>query len=224
MTMLSKRKIKCFVCQKESEQDIVLSTSSVGYADLDFRFPPLKRYTIEFDIQRCPNCFYCSQNISKGIDEVKQIITTEKYKTIIISDLDEKVASFLASAEIYTQLGKTALAAIDIVYCTWIYDDRGDVESAKLCRILASNYIKSAIKNGKQVGTEEGQSEQLLIDVLRRAGMFKDALEQLEQFRRKKIISSENRATFHKIMDYEENLIQKKDVDGHTIGEALNIN
>jgi uncharacterized protein (DUF2225 family) len=222
MTMLGTKTHKCYVCQTESEHTIVMSTISMGYADLDFRHPEMRRSTLEFDIQRCPNCSYCSYDISVGTTVVKELVISPDYKAIIENqDLPILVASFLASTMINVRLKKYKSAVRESLSAAWVFDDRGSNPAAQVCRKSTAELMMDAFANKQHVSNHEGQAGQILVDVLRRAEMFTEALAIIKKLRNKKFISIENKRDIMRLVDFEEKLIIKKDIDAHTIGEAL---
>ncbi|MFQ6609958.1 MAG: hypothetical protein ACE5D7_04065, partial [Fidelibacterota bacterium] len=67
------KSVKCaVVCGKESDHDIVKSFRGIDEYYLDTLPDNLRLPILPFRIQRCPNCGYCSPDISeliKGADE-----------------------------------------------------------------------------------------------------------------------------------------------------------
>ena len=68
MPTLSYNTIRCAVCGRESRQPNILSYSTFGFPDLDFRPPKMLRDTMSCWIQDCPFCCYSNTELSRPCD------------------------------------------------------------------------------------------------------------------------------------------------------------
>ena len=76
--------------------------------------------------------------------------------------------------------------------------------------------IESANAHSQKMGDQAGATEVLTIDLMRRAGMFEKALKLVEETKTKDI-----EEIILQIIAYEKSLIESKDINSHTISEAL---
>ena len=60
------REMTCAVCGAPSTQTVVSSASAFGASDLDTRPPEMVRSGLRYEVQECPSCGYCSENIAIG--------------------------------------------------------------------------------------------------------------------------------------------------------------
>jgi len=60
--------VKCAVCEKESKQARIMSYSTFGYPDLDFRPASMLRETMEYWLHECPYCGYINTNLDNPCD------------------------------------------------------------------------------------------------------------------------------------------------------------
>ena len=104
MSLIYGEDVECVICNEISNQAVIVSTNVFGSPDLDTRPPEMERSNIEYEIQRCPSCGYCSSDLSKCHENTKDIVDSQRYKTIIANDLLPEVASsFLALSYEYNQ-------------------------------------------------------------------------------------------------------------------------
>ena len=80
----------------------------------------------------------------------------------------------------------------------------------------AISMIESANAHSQKMGDQAGATEVLTIDLMRRAGMFEQALKLVEETKTKDI-----EEIILQIIAYEESLIESKDIDSNTVSEAL---
>ena len=76
MTTMFQDLVKCAVCGKESGHKFNGSTNAFGSVVLDIRSLEMDQSTI----QRCPNCGYCSPDLSELIKESNKQISSEEYR------------------------------------------------------------------------------------------------------------------------------------------------
>jgi transcriptional regulator NrdR family protein len=76
--------------------------------------------------------------------------------------------------------------------------------------------IEQANLHSQQIANQDGASEAITIDLMRRAGLFQQALKLAENIKEKDI-----EGIIMQVVEYEVALIQSKDIDSHTISEAI---
>jgi len=217
MTMLFGEDVECYVCRKVSNHTSVISTNSCGSPDLDTRPPEMQRSTIYYWIQRCPSCGYCAPDLSKCEIGVPEIVATDEYQNIILdTQMPDVAASFLALSHIKQKQGQFSDAAWRSIHASWICDDKNNYEESVKCRNRAIYLIGMASLYAQTIAGQAGQSETITIDLMRRAGMFGEALKLAELTKAKEI-----EETVIQMIRYEEKLIVQKDIQSHTISEVL---
>jgi hypothetical protein len=212
-----KEEVECCVCEQVSSHMIIGSTNSFGYPDLDTRPPEMQRSTIYHLVQRCPSCGYCAPDLSECKTDVSEIVATDKYQYIIADTQMPKVAaSFLALSYIKQKQGQFADSAWRSIHASWICDDKNNYEESVKCRKQAISLISMANSHAQTIANQTGLSEIITIDLMRRAGMFEEALK-LAEFTKTKEIEE----IIIKVIKYEEKLIAQKNIESHTISESL---
>lgn len=219
MTTLFEETITCCVCETQSPHKSIRSTSVFGSPDLDTRPPEMQRSTIYYSIQRCPSCGYCSHDLSESIDDIKAIVESDGYQAIINrQDLHETATSFLALAYESEVLKDYSSSAWQVINAAWVCDDQGHLDAAVLCRKQAIALIHKAEQLEQQLLEQEGATELVTIDLMRRSGMHKEALVLAE-----KLKSTDLEDIILKLAAYQETLIHKNDADVHTVAMALDL-
>ena len=217
MTTMHQEKVKCCVCGKKSNHDVVGSSYSHGSSDLDTRPPEMTRSTIYYSIQRCPSCGYCTSDLSECSGKVKDHVESKEYQKIIGNKAIPKVAaSFLALSYEKQQTHQYSESAWAAIHAAWICDDKNKQKASKECRKKAISMIENANAYSQNMGDQAGATEALTIDLMRRAGMFEQALKLAEETKTKDI-----EEIILQVIAYEESLIESKDIDSHTVSEAL---
>jgi hypothetical protein len=181
------------------------------------RPPEMKRSTIYHWIQQCSSCGYCSPNLSECSDNTKEIVNSKEYQNIIKnSEIPNMAASFLALSYENQHQHKYSDSAWRAIHAAWICDDENHREAAKHCRRKAISMIEKAHTRSQKIADQSGASEAITIDLMRRAGMFQAALELSENAKAKDIDKK-----IKQVIEYEVGLIIEKDIDSHTISDAL---
>jgi len=102
------------------------------------------------------------------------------------------------------------------IHAAWICDDKNNLESSVRCRKQAITLIEKANSQGQKIADQAGASEAITIDLMRRSGMYREALELSAAT---KVLEIEE--VIKQVIQYEEELIAKEDIASHTISEAL---
>ena len=203
-------KLKCAICGKESQHNIILSSNTFGTkTQLDLRVVGGKT-SLSDRIQRCPHCNYANndieENIGIGINELK----CAKYQEILNSNLDDTAKSFILCAILCDKAKQKRDAGMMYHYASWVFDDLKDTENA-------DKYRKKACDRILEVAIEEddGDTAVQCVDLLRRNGNYKKALELIDE------IGKTDIEEIDKILAFEKELIAKKDKTPHFVDEAL---
>ncbi len=217
MTTMFKEEVECCICGEKSDHMGIGSTNSFGSPDLDTRPPEMLRSTIYHWIQRCPSCGYCSSDLSKCEDKTKEIVNSIEYQNLIRdSEIPKLAASFLARSYEEEKQQKYVDSAWGAIHAAWICDDENNLESSVRCRKQAIILIEKANNQEQKIADQTGASEAITIDLMRRSGMFQEALELSDVVKAKDI-----EEIIKQIIKYQKELITKKDISVQTISEAL---
>jgi len=220
MTTTVQNKVKCSVCRRKSSHTSVVSTNSFGSPDLDTRPPEMQRSTMQYWIERCPNCGYCTTDLSKSSVTVKKIIKNKEY----INQLNNKrfpslANSFLCYSIIQQSEKDFNGATWSVIHAAWVCDDAFRDEEAVFCRKLAIELLNLAeqISEGEVIDNAEKESNFVLkIDLMRRARDFGNAQELLSANMEKLINDN-----VKNVLEYQIFLINKNDDMVYTLEEAF---
>ena len=217
MTTMIEKAVECSICGEKSNHTVIRSTNSFGSPDLDTRPPEMLRSTINYQIQRCPSCGYCSTDLSECGDKTKEIVNSKEYQIIIGSGEVPKIAaSFLALAYENEKQQKYSNSAWKTIHAAWVCDDENNFESSIKCRKQAVTLIEKAENHGQKIADQAGASEAITLDLMRRSGMHQEALELSAAMKAEDI-----EEIIMQMIKYEKELIAKEDIAAHTIAEAL---
>ncbi|MBI2958488.1 MAG: hypothetical protein HYY32_06550 [Chloroflexi bacterium] len=229
------RKKTCAVCGKPSPQPAVRNAERHGSPDLDTRPPADVRFSIDTQVQKCPSCGYCFYDLAKGAPGAAETVNSETYRKQLGSASFPKLAdSFLCWSLIEEQAGNFAGAGWACVYAAWVCDDAADFKrlygnvsgtkmgerdeaaAAKLCRQKAVLLLKRARDEGQGFGAQAGAEEALMADLLRRIARFDSAAKMVKCGLEAKPIR-----VVETVLEYEQVLAGKGDIDVHTVAEAI---
>lgn len=207
MAKIIKEKRICAHCGQKSEQDVLLSCSCIGNIDLDTRPSYTGRNNIQYEIQECPHCHFCSPHID-DIDRNINEFSGEYLHLVQNTEISTLAKRFLLAAVLGEQSGDFYLAGMLYLKAAWVFDDINDIEYMKVARKKAAENLRIHIER-----TSDGDSAIMLVDILRRIEDFEKALIIIE-----KIGDAENEL-INSILDFQRKLIADKDTSCHTLGE-----
>lgn len=166
----------CAVCGNTSEYNVLMSTNAFGSMDLDTRPPQMKRGTMNYWVQRCPDCGYVSTNVSDETTVTEDFVSSFEYISNegieFISPLADKFYKFYM---ISIHDGNYRKAFFALLHAAWACDDEGDIENAKLCRYMGAE-LSSVIDS-------DGSDKEFAVmraDMLRRMGDFDKVINEYE--------------------------------------------
>lgn len=203
--------VTCACCGKQSAQKLITDCAALGYMDLDTRPPEERRSAIEHEVQECPECHYCSEDISAPLKGIAQgDVGSAAYLGILSDDgNDPIVKKFLLSGYLYQKAGDSRRAGLQLMRVAWHCDDLGDTSAANDAREVAISFLKEA--NDKEFNAATAL---IIADMYRRIGKFWDATTELN------IASNQTSdPLLASITGYEKRLIVLHDTAAHNIGE-----
>ena len=211
MSIIFHEKIICGVCGEES--DYTSKSASFGALDLDAGFERCDKSYVQKGIPRCPKCGYAAfkDDFSNCSKDVKKLVVSIEYQAIINNkETPKNASSFLALAYEKQYMHQYSDSAWSLIYAAWVCDSENDYPASKKCREKAIHMIGKANSHGQKIADKDGESAVITIDLMRRAGLFEQALKLVEETKEKFIHPN----TSTKVI-YEENLIKLQDTGAH---------
>lgn len=160
----------CPVCGTMSDHTVICSTNTFGSPDLDLRPPEMKRSTMAYWPEQCPECGFVAYDISKQTSVSRDWLSEKSYITCEGHNFSSSLAvKFYKIYLIAKETGNNADAFNALMSAAWACDDCDDYKNAVLCRNLLLTYFDNKIKSNPQ------RADTLIVikaDVLRRAGFF----------------------------------------------------
>jgi len=219
MTMWRYEEICCSICDWKSMHPVIMSIYTQGLpTDLDGR-PSIKEGlpTIDFLVQRCPNCGYCAGYLGESHPDTKTVIETAEYKEQLNNrDYPSLANSFLCKAMVDNATGNLIGRTWSFIHAAWACDDDKKDDQAVLCRRRAAESLEATVRAGKKIVDQYEMNAVILVDMFRRSNQMENAKKLIKYMR--------NNTTDKKIrliVDYELVLVQNKDVKRRTVEKAL---
>lgn len=189
----------------------------IGPKDLDGRPAHIQRSSVYIWVQRCPNCGYCTQDISSGDQFVKEIVESQEYQSQLNDpDYPETANAFLVHTFFMLHDNLYADAGWDAAFASWICDDNGFDINARKCRLMAIQYFSEAKKSGQQFAPTSVEESLYLVDLYRRCSMFTEALNLCNEELKQEYLDEK----YLNLLLYEKELIESSDVLCHNDIEA----
>lgn len=212
MSSMIRSKKKCVICGHEHVFGEVFGTNATGYMDLDTRPPMMKRATLPYEIQMCDKCFYSNSDIETRIPglNIEALKSKEYLRVANNKEIDSTAKAFWLAALLHVSVADYREAGILFLNAAWIFDDLGEIESAKLSRLESHKYLSIFVEE-----TEDMNLAVLTVDLQRRMGDFSDAIDTANQ-----LISYGVDEFLEKILKLEIKLCSKKDASCHNVGEV----
>lgn len=210
----------CFVCNKKSTYDELVSTNSFGYMDLDTRPPEMQRSTIIYWVQECPYCGYCNDDVGSGNKEYLEIVKSESYLLQLHNKDYPRLANRFLCKSFLNEMDKSyKKSAFDSLHAAWACDDSSDYEDVAIkCRQRSYDFFLLAKAQGEFIFQNEVEDALILIDLLRRMKLFEEALNRYTE-----IIDKNSNPELRKILDYQKVLIKNRDSQCHNLEGAQNL-
>lgn len=204
MAQIEKEKVICSHCKNESEQYILLSDSYNSELGLDSRPSKKERANFEYDVQLCPHCFYCNEEISAKCEVELGQDYIDIAKETRIDNLSKKL---LLAYKIKFAEKKYNEALQLLLEATWILEDNKSPFYSKMMALLIKQ-LEICVQQERNL-----DYELVLVDLLRRTGNFEKALRYNENIR------SFNEEIVASFSNYEAKLIKNGDTSHHLLEE-----
>jgi uncharacterized protein (DUF2225 family) len=220
MTTYGDESVVCGACGRVFTAQVLHSTNTVGYPDLDMRPPGMKRWTMSAWVQRCPSCGFCASDAAKFDERSRAKLDSADYQLQLADACYPELAnSFVCSGWLAHAAGEKGKAAWEYLHVAWVLEDERQDDLAKEWRGRAADQFTSVLAEGKPVIEQPGASEALVAECLRRAGRGVEALPRIEQA----LGQGEGvDANVQKILRFQQALIQQGDTSHHRTDEVMN--
>ena len=127
--------VKCAVCGKESDHNIVNGISNSRGTYLDTDPDKIELSALPYIVQRCPNCGYCSPKLSEIISDADKQIESEEYRTQLTNKKFPELAnSFLCSGLLHEYAEEYDKAGWDCLHAAKVCDDKEKNKADIYCR------------------------------------------------------------------------------------------
>lgn len=204
MSYIIREHVKCAVCGKKSQQPIILSTSTFGGSDLDGRPHGMARNILRYELQECERCGYINYNI-----EIQPQVYFDEGK--LQYDIESELAvRYFKFAKYNERIGDYILAFNLFLSAAWDCDDCNLESDALKMRTEAIRVYENQMDKMADIN-----SKIILIDVYRRNRQFQKAISLI-----KNVCTTKNEA-LNKIIDFQQELCDKKDDKCHTTLEIF---
>ena len=168
--------VKCAVCGKESDHRLVEGTKAFEELGLDTDPDKIELSALPYIVQRCPNCGYCSTDLSELMKSADKQVESEEYQAQITNKKFPELAnSFLCAGLLHEYMEEYDKAGWDCLHAAQICDGKENNEAATYCRKRAYSMFVEAMDSGQKFMDDAGKERLLLVDIARKAGMFETA-------------------------------------------------
>jgi hypothetical protein len=173
--------VTCALCETQAFFARPDVTDALGPPDLDFRPAEPARSAMLAWVQRCASCGYCGLRIDVSADETREVVSSARYRAQLVEDgLPELARTFLCVAILAEEFGDEAEGARCAIEAAWVCDDDGVVAGARRCRARAVELLYECGAEGDEIFPDPHADQAVIVDLLRRAGRFEDAVRQAD--------------------------------------------
>lgn len=173
MTMFMVQEVTCAVCNAKGKYLVLTSTHQFGSPDLDLRQPPDARKAVLRAILRCKKCKYCASDLSECPESAPATIRSREYRTLLSQKRVPKVARRWACwSLVQDEAGEQVGAGWAILSAAWACDDAKRSEWAEVYRNRATDAFQTVRDAGGAFAEDRVVEELVLVDLLRRNGLF----------------------------------------------------
>lgn len=214
-TTLGRIEVTCAVCTTKSEQTVIGSTNTMGAPDLDLRPAEMQRSTMEFWVQECPHCSYCTDDLGQSQPEAAAGVRSAAYQAQLKNPLFPPLANRFLCAMILSDQSGRIESAIRSAHCAaWACDDAEKPAEAKHSRTLVRERLQKLKAEGKSLYNQKGADAVLLSDLARRCEDFDAAITSAREG-----LALDPEGIVAAVLAFEIQLAEQKDARCHTIEE-----
>ncbi len=202
---------KCYICGGKNEYTVIGSTNAFGACDLDMRPPEMQRSTMPFWVQKCPDCGYVSDSVEDPSSVTREYLNSHAYKTCCgIAFRSNLAAVFYKQHLINSRDCDNRSAAFALLHAAWACDDEHDGKNAELCRLEMLPILTEVIEKALD---DRDDLYLLKADVMRRASLFDQLIEQYSE-------ASFSKVLYNQIAAFQIMLAEKRDSSVYTVADV----
>ena len=217
MTTLGSSETTCAICAETSEHTTIGSTNSFGSPDLDLRPPEMKRSTMAYWLQECPNCGYSAGSIDEAQSDAKAVMASEAFHTLQTGPLAGSLTGRFLKASLLDEAANDLVSAADHALCAaWSADDASDAEGARQHRNRSADLFLKSLSDTDSGSEETIVTKTRLVDILRRATRWEEANEIAS-----KLLKQDLDPTIRSVITFEQTAIGNQDDQAHTVAQAM---
>ena len=211
MTIIRKYNQTCSVCGQTSQQQVMTSTSTLDYPDLDLRPAEMKRSSMFAWLVECPHCGYVASKLENELEVSSDLLKTDAYLTCDGNDFKSDLSRQFYKHYLISKAEKDyGSEFISLLHCAWVCDDSDD-ELAVEMRKLA---LQSIDKIETESDAEKENLEIMKVDLLRRTLQFEKVISEFKDVLMEEKIKND-------IITFQIELSMKKDSECHTVKEVV---
>jgi hypothetical protein len=208
----------CAVCGGKAKYRVLMSSNTMGSQDLDTRPPEMLRSTISLWVEKCAACGYCATDIAKLLGPAKETVMGIAYKAQLSNpDFPELANKFLCRMLIEDEAGERKAAIYSAICAGWACDDANMPSAASVARELSIKRILDLSLKNEHYVDQKGADALLISDMYRRNGEFERARNFIAEG-----LKLEPAGMIKNILNFELELVGKKDTTIHKVSEAVN--
>jgi len=217
MTTLGSSETTCAICAETSEHTTIGSTNSFGSPDLDLRPPEMKRSTMAYWLQECPDCGYTAGSIDEAHSEAKAVMASEAFQTLQTGPLGGSLMGRFLKASLFAEAANDLGSAADHALCAaWAADDAVDIEGARQHRNRSADWFLRTLNDADGSSEETIVIKTRLVNILRRAARWEEANEIASE-----LLKQDLDPTIKSVLTFEQTAIDNQDDQAHTVAQAV---
>jgi hypothetical protein len=136
------------------------------------------RSGLRYEVQECPSCGYCSENIAIPPTTALPVLSSAAYVEQHRNPAFPQLANrFLCCAMLHEALEEFAKAGWAATRAAWACDDEGNDAAARTCREKAILLFEKTIRANRMFTPSPLVGIAVLVDLFRRSGQFERALQ-----------------------------------------------
>lgn len=212
MTVLGSLNVRCRHCGANSEQTVMVSTSTFGAPDLDLRPAEMKRSSMAAWLQLCPHCGYCVPHISEGVPE-GSVLTSDSYRATLRDERYPELARRFLAHALATAHSEPVRSAWAYLHAAWVCDDAGSSSLAIEARRIAADLFRRLPPSSDP--EQQCAVDAVLVDVLRRSGQLDEADAKC------RLLLAHRQCTgpVRRVIEYQQRLIAAGDRSAHRVAD-----
>jgi hypothetical protein len=217
MTTLGSSETTCAICAETSEHTTIGSTNSFGSPDLDLRPPEMKRSTMAYWLQECPDCGYSAGSIDEPHPNAKDVMASKAFQTLQTGPLGGSLTGRFLKASLFDEAANDFGSAADRALCAaWAADDASDVEGARKYRNRSADLFLKLLCEADSGSEKTIVTKTRLVDILRRAARWEEAKEIASE-----LLNQDLDPTIRSVITFEQATIDNQDDLAHTVAQAV---